>query len=200
LVIGAIYNPKLTIEAKKSYYARSYLGTVSGVEIFRDTIKSIEDEVGSIILPQGLGLGFSLAKTDNWLVGFDYKFDQWKDYKSFNVNDSLVNSHVFAVGGQLVPDYTSTSYLNRIDYRFGAKYFRSYLNLNDEQINGFGITFGVGLPLRSLAIRGSRSKINIGVEIGRRGTLNYGLIQETYVNAYLGISIYERWFLKRRYN
>ncbi len=33
------------------------------------------------------------------------------------------------------------------------------------------MTFGVGLPLRSVAIRGSRSKINIGVEAGKKGNV-----------------------------
>ena len=200
LVVGGTYHPKLNINAKRTYYARSYLGSVSGVEFFKDTIAYFKDDKGKITIPEGYGIGFSLTKTDNWLVGFDYQFNKWKSYQSFDISDSLVNSHNFSAGGQLVPDYKSTSYLNRIDYRLGVKYSMSYLQLRDTRINGFGITFGVGLPLRSLAVRGSRSKINLGVEIGRRGTLDNELIQENYINVYLGVSIYERWFIKRRYN
>jgi len=81
----------------------------------------------------------------------------------------------------------------------GARYSQTYLNLRDTQINSYGITFGVGLPLRALAIRGSKSKINIGFEIGRRGTTEKGLIQEDYINFYLGVTVNELWFFKRRY-
>jgi hypothetical protein len=200
LVAGATFHPQQQVNAKEDYFARSYLGTVSGVEIFKDTIKFYEDQKGKMTLPLGFGAGFSITKKDNWMAGFDYKYGQWENYQYFDRNDSLVNTHFFNVGGQYIPDFKSTSYVNRIDYRLGAKYYMSYLKLRDKRINGFGITFGVGLPLRSLAIRGSRSKINIGVEVGKRGTMDNNLIQENYINAFVGISIYEWWFFKRRYN
>jgi len=89
--------------------------------------------------------------------------------------------------------------LKRIEYRLGGRYYNSYLELKDNQLSGFGITFGFGLPLRSIALKGSKSMINLGAEIGRRGTIENGLIQESYTNLYLGVSIYEFWFFKRRY-
>ena len=198
-VAGATFHPKINLNANRDYIARSYLGVVNGIDIFRDTIAAITDEKGVVTMPMGYGVGFSFAKTDQWLAGFDYKFDRWSEYKSFGVSDSLVNSHSFNIGGLLVPDYSSLSYLKRINYRLGAKYSFSYLKLRGEQINSFGITFGIGLPLRSLAARGSKSMVNLGIEVGRRGTLDKGLIQENYINVYFGISIYEWWFYKRRY-
>jgi hypothetical protein len=87
-----------------------------------------------------------------------------------------------------------------MDYRVGVNYSKTNLNLRGNQLDAFGITFGLGFPLRSVAIRGSRSMVNIGCEIGRRGTTENGLIREDYVNIYFGISIYETWFFKRRYN
>ena len=41
--------------------------------------------------------------------------------------------------------------------------------------------------------------VNLGIEAGRRGTITNGLIQENYFNFYVSVSIYEMWFLKRRY-
>jgi hypothetical protein len=53
----------------------------------------------------------------------------------------------------------------------------------------------MGLPLpRSL------TTIDLSLELGRRGTMNENLIRETFVNFTLGVSIYERWFVKSRYN
>lgn len=198
LVVGGTFTPKISLNAKGHYLARTYVGEINDVEVYRDTINFIEKE-GSVIMPMGYGVGFSLAKRDHWLIGADYHFGKWEDFKSFGRSDSLVNSHTLAVGGKYTPDYTSTSYVNRMDYRIGARFSKSYLNLRDTQINNLGITFGIGLPIRSIAVRGSRSKINIGVEAGRRGTIDNGLVQENYLNFYLGVSVNELWFHKRRY-
>jgi hypothetical protein len=57
-----------------------------------------------------------------------------------------------------------------------------------------GVTAGLSLPLpRSL------SKVNLAVEVGQYGTKSNGLIRENYVRFDIGISVYERWFIKRRY-
>lgn len=198
LVVGGTYSPKVNLNAKSNFIARTYIGELNNIELFFDTI-DYSEERGSVIIPERYGLGFSLSRRDHWFFGFDYSFDKWEDYRNFDRSDSLVNSHTFAAGGQFTPDYASTSYINRIEYRMGARFSQSYLKLRDTQINGFGITFGVGLPLRSTAIRGTRSKINIGIEAGRRGTIEKGLIQENYINIYFGVSINELWFVKRRY-
>jgi hypothetical protein len=77
----------------------------------------------------------------------------------------------------------------------GARYNQTYLNLYGQSINEFGISFGLGLPLpRSL------TTIDLSLEVGRGGTTAKNLIQETFVNFTVGVSIYERWFVKRRYN
>lgn len=198
IVVGGIYNPKINLSATGKYLARTYVGEVNDVEIYRDTINFIDKE-GIVVMPAGYGIGFSLSKRDHWFVGADYKYDKWEDFRSFERNDSLINSHTFAAGGQYTPDLSSNSYINRIDYRLGMRFFQSYLDLRNTRINSFGMTFGVGLPLRSVAIRGSRSKINIGVEAGKRGTLEKGLVQENYFNFYLGVTVNELWFFKRRY-
>jgi len=198
LVVGAVYHPKINVRAKKEYIARNFIVEANNDEKFQDTIAYISDK-GMILFPSGYGLGISLAKTDHWFFGVDYKFDNWQDYRIFGASDSLVNSRSITMGGKLVPDFSSTSYLSRIDYRIGAKYYESYLKLMGKQLNGFGITFGFGLPVRSLAIKGTKSMINVGFEIGRRGTLEQNLIRENYANFFFGVTIYETWFFKRRY-
>jgi hypothetical protein len=198
LVTGLTYRPQSNINSKREYLVRSSLGEISNVEFFRDTI-AYTNEKGQVILPSGVGAGLSLAKTNQWFFAVDYRLDQWNNYRNFGESDSLVNSQVLAFGGYFIPDFADNSYLKRIEYRVGGRYSESYLKLREKQINGFGITFGLGLPLRSIALKGSKSMINIGTEIGRRGTVENGLIQESYANFYFGVSIYEFWFYKRRY-
>ena len=41
--------------------------------------------------------------------------------------------------------------------------------------------------------------VNVAVELGQYGTKQEGLIQERYLKFDLGVSVFERWFIKRRY-
>ena len=79
-------------------------------------------------------------------------------------------------------------------YRVGTRFEKTGLVLNNQPIEDFGITFGLGLPV------GGLSKINIGVELGQLGTLNSGLIKENYGNIMLGFSLSDVWFIKRKYD
>ena len=73
-------------------------------------------------------------------------------------------------------------------------YNSSYLELRGKHLNEYSISLGLGLP-----IRGLKTVINLSAELGTRGTTQSDLISETYVNFVIGFSIYERWFLKRKY-
>ncbi len=200
LTVGAIYRPEATLSSTRSQLARTYRANISGLDIILDTISMIDGERGYVKLPAGYGAGFAISDKNHWLFGVDYILDNWKNFSAFGQSDSLVNSHRINVGGQLIPNANSISYLNRIDYRLGMHYNVSNLDIRNEQLSGFGITFGAGLPLRGAAVRGSRSMINFGIEYGRYGTRSNGLIREDYINLFIGISIYEWWFFKRRYN
>jgi hypothetical protein len=46
----------------------------------------------------------------------------------------------------------------------------------------------------------SGSKVNIGVDFGRKGMNGNGLVQENYVNIRLGVALLDRWFVKRQIN
>lgn len=199
LVVGATFAPQQELSAKGNAMVNSYLGELSGVPLIVDTIDMVLDEPGKMIIPMTYGFGFSIERKNRWFVGAEYEFGKWEDYSSFGRNDSLTNSHSFRLGTQITPNPNSFSYIQRIEYRVGGYYKQSYLNLRNEQINNYGITFGIGLPVRANMIRRTRSMVNLGVEIGRKGTITNGLIQENYVNFHIGLSIYEWWFFKRRY-
>jgi hypothetical protein len=57
------------------------------------------------------------------------------------------------------------------------------------------MAFGIGLPMKR-----SGSKVNIGVDFGRKGMNGNGLVQENYVNIRLGVALLDRWFVKRQIN
>ena len=84
-------------------------------------------------------------------------------------------------------DYAASMYENM---KLKAK--ETGINLNGQDINEFGISFGVGIPVGRLF-----SNVNVGFEIGKRGTTDFGLIQENFFNTFISLSFNDRWFDKR---
>lgn len=139
--------------------------------------------------------GITFQKADKFLITADYRYQNWKSFRAFGLSDSLANSYSIAVGGEITPDADNYgSYVARIRYRLGFYFNKTYLLLRGTQLNEYGISVGIGLPLR-----GMKTMMNIGGQFGSRGTVQGDLIKETYFKFVLGFSIYERWFHKRKY-
>ena len=45
----------------------------------------------------------------------------------------------------------------------------------------------------------SLSKMEMAFEVGQYGTREAGLIQEQYAKLSIGVSVFEHWFMKRKY-
>ena len=65
---------------------------------------------------------------------------------------------------------------------------------NNQPLKENGISFGVSLPMAGY------SNANIGIEFGKRGSQDNGLIQESYWNLIVGLSLNDIWFIKRKFN
>ena len=80
-------------------------------------------------------------------------------------------------------------------YRGGIRYENTGLVIQNKSITDFAANLGLGLPLG-----GTFSNINIGLEVGKRGTVYYNLVEENYINLSIGLSLSERWFVKRKFD
>lgn len=196
LTLGLIYSNTWYLNATRNYMAYTLVGGVDGdVEALKDTILYEPEESGLIILPDKIGFGFVYQQKGRWLIGGDFEMQGWDKYEAFGLTDSLSNAWRVSVGGQFTPKHTSiSSLLKRMSYRVGIKYNNSYLSLFGNDINEYGISFGVGFPMKK-----SKTELDLSFEIGQRGTTNDGLIQENYVNVTFGVSIDEHLFQKRKY-
>jgi len=196
LGFGAIYSPKQNVSSVENFLARTYSGSSTGVEYYRDTIESRIENQGVLLIPDKYGFGVMLKKKESWMIAADYSWQNWSKYESFGVSDSLQNSMQFSIGGEYQPNRNAvTNYWKLVTYRLGFRYNKTYLEVRNTQINEFGISFGASLPIpRSL------STLNFGVEVGRTGTTASGLIQENFIKFTLGVDVWERWFVKRKYN
>ena len=132
-------------------------------------------------------------------MGAEYSFQQMGDFENTFLgldNIDYGDANTYALGGYWIPDYRSlTGYFNRITYRAGLRYDMTGMTINNKEINNFGITFGLGLPLGA-----DFSNLNVGFELGRRGTTDANLIEESYFKVNIGLSLNDRWFQQRKIN
>ena len=73
--------------------------------------------------------------------------------------------------------------------------FGFILSCSNVQHPDFAANVGLGLPLI-----GTFTNINIGLEVGKRGTTYYNLVQENYFNISVGLSLSDKWFVKRKFD
>ena len=195
--IGLVYANTFYMNATRNSIAYTLLGGYGDyTATIKDTIYNNPDEKGLIVIPQQAGVGLSYQKTGRWMVSADFAWQQWEKFEAFGATDSLRNAWRIAAGGQYTPKFTSISnYFTKITYRAGFNYEKTYLYLFGTQISQYGISFGLSLPLKN-----SKSGIDFGFEFGKIGTTENNLLQTNYVNFSIGISIFESWFNKRKYN
>ncbi len=156
------------------------------------------EETG-VKIPTTTTFGVGYGENMKWFLGMEYSFQKLSDYSNeFSEIENLVyqNANTFALGGFYTPDRNSfDKYLRRVTYRAGIRLNNTGMVVNDKDINDFGITFGLGLPLGN-----NLSNLNVGFELGRMGTTAANLIEESYFKVNVGISLNDQWFRKRKIN
>jgi hypothetical protein len=151
------------------------------------------------VYPSQLTFGLGLAQERKWSLSAEVSAQKTSNLSISTVdldNVAYQDALKFRMGGFYIPDYNSySSMLKRIVYRGGFRFEETGINVNGNAISEFGMSFGLGLNLGR-----SFSNINIGVEYGGRGTKDNGLVQESFVNVFVGLSLSDKWFEKRLYD
>lgn len=180
--LGLIYEQKANLNGE-------YMQSTSGVT--NDTTPQLPSDK-DFELPQTFGLGLSYTYNKQVTVGLDYTLQQWGDAKFFGKSDSLSNRSKIVLGGEYVPDIKGRKYSDRIRYRAGLNLSDSYIKVNGNvPPQNFGITFGVGLPLKN-----SNTLVNASFEYGKIGTSS--LLREDYFKFTFNAAFNELWFFKRK--
>lgn len=201
LSLGLTYTQKIKLKGEQTLFIRSFEEDMdTEVEYIIDTVYSSSGST-KITMPQGIGFGVVLQNGENWALGADFNWMQWSKFAREGANDVLQDAWSVSAGAEFTPKHTTISgYFSRVTYRLGGFYEHGFINLegNDgvsHSINKVGVTVGMSLPLpRTL------SKVNMALEVGQYGTREGGLIQEQYAKLSVGVSVFERWFMKRKYN
>ena len=192
VTFGLTANNNSSIRAKQT----NIVETIAGAnEIIKDTALS-SVEWGDINLPQYISAGLSYRDGEKWLLIADYSMQNWADYALLGESDGLSNSMRLSGGMQYTPEFNSvTKYYKRMQYRLGAAYSNTPLLLNDTQLKEMSMSFGFGIPVRK-----SRTKYDVSLTLGQRGTTDNNLIKEQFVKFGLSVSYDGIWFVKRKYD
>ena len=203
-------NSKLNLYTSLNYSLESTLtsdntSNIATVLIDGDYNTSVVDAAddilakGSMITPSKVTFGFGFGESKKWLLGAQFSIRDAADlrntYNSFS-NVSFQKFQKISLGGYYIPNYNSfTSYAKRLVYRGGFKFEKTGLVVNSESINDVGLTLGIGFP-----VTGSFSNVNLGFELGKKGTTTANLVQENYANFSISLSLNDKWFEKRKFN
>ena len=212
--IGAMYQRKIgsknnlytslnyAIESKLKSNNTTNIATVLIDAGFNTSVVDAADDVlttANLKLPSKLTFGAGIGESKKWLLGAQFSTRDAADfrntYNSFS-NVSFQKYQKIAIGGYFIPNYNSfTSYAKRLVFRGGLKYEKTGLMVNSKSINDVGFSLGIGFP-----VTGSFSNVNLGFELGKKGTTTANLVQENYANFSLGLSLNDKWFEKRKFN
>lgn len=202
IIFGATFSAKTNVNARIDSISYSYYNDAQGYERIKDTIQNTVNSKGTITLPLSFGFGLALKKGDKWLVAADYAIQNWSSYQAFNQSQGLKNSMRVSLGAQYIPNSKANghgTYFKRVHYRMGIKYSQTALELKNTPLTEMGLSAGIGFPVGRNYLLQNFSMVNIGVEIGQRGTIEKGLIKEQYVKANIGFTINDRWFVKPKF-
>ena len=162
-----------------------------------DTLASSEYRA-TITSPLKTAISAGIGEDNKWFIGAEYTFQNPLEFNGGIYDDvdfyRYDNFSNISVGGFYTPNRMSiSSYFNRVTYRAGFNYQKTGLVVNETDINEYGISFGVSLPM-GLKI----SNVNLGFELGKRGTTDKSLIEEDFFNFRLSLSLNDKWFRRQK--
>lgn len=173
------------------------------VETTVDTAQRVDGAYGTLGLPFGISAGVGIENS-RWTLAAELQQRDWSamrsDVEGYALRTDLRPATTYALGASFKPAGTQGgNFLKRTTYRAGLRYTQDPIALRDQAISQFGMSFGCSLPIAGAS---TRSRINLAVEHGQRGTTAEGLLSERFTNLHIGITITpdlrEQWFKKRR--
>jgi hypothetical protein len=141
--------------------------------------------------PAALGMGCSVP-VNKVTMALDYYFQPWSDY-SIEGDKVIQMENYYRIGGGmefLLTQNSNESYYRRVSYRIGAYHAQlPFTNVQGAALTESFVALGFGLPFRFNA-----GRVDLAVEIGRRGSLDRFDYKETIVRFSGCITSGELWF------
>jgi hypothetical protein len=162
--------------------------------------------------PATYRMGASFENPGFWLVAADFVYTDWSNFDKNRTNSELnASSYTFALGGEIMPRnfVKNSSKLYRghrvKTYRAGFSYTATPVNVAGKILYDYAFSLGASIPV-GVRSKGSVNtayvpilpKLNIALVLGQRSTYMATQLSETYVRLHLSMTLYDKWFHKRR--
>ncbi|MCL2414723.1 MAG: hypothetical protein FWC94_05660 [Bacteroidales bacterium] len=197
--LGFTYRPRYSLNASKDLLE---LSTVRQVGVV-DTIHAEISTKGTLRMPEMYRVGLSLERLGRWVIAAEYSLVDFRNYREFGRQDpNLSVSQMFRMGMEFKGRRFDNRFMNRMTYRFGFHHGTSYVAFQEQTLIQQGISFGFGVPItRRGGFTAGWAMLDVAVELGRKGNVNNpGQIQENYGRIVVGISAFDRWFIRGRFD
>ena len=202
-IISALYHLGTNLSSDAFLYTRRT------EDFFRvkDTLR-FDNVQGNISLPSTLRLGYGIQRGNLWTATLDYTNSALSNYSSSLDPSTMSNLVRYGVGFMLNPDrlintakkikwHKAYLWSAGLFYQTGPFAVENQGNL--ESIDEYGISFGVGIPMKA-RFSPKVSYFHLSTQYSRRGNLNNGLIQEDIFRINLAVNLSDIWFKKFGYN
>lgn len=212
--VGSVYQQKLKNNKKLTFGATYTLGNTSDFESsFKNSTYYIYNNTKSYlsnisesnqktknILGKEFSFGIGYGHEAKWFISTQFNYKNGTNTTAFNKTFDYQDSYRFSVGGWYLPNYNNfRNYFSRVTYRYGAFFEKGNLQINNTSIDKYGISFGSSFPFQKSNIN-RLSSIDLGIELGQKGTLKNNLIRENFLNFTIGINFANKWFEKQYYD
>ncbi len=170
-------------------------------------------------LPHSLDAGFAICHRNKWRFGADFGLEKWSSCKfpsQYNSDKGYISRKgelydrmKACLGFDITPNYQSKKLINRMTYKLGGYYSRSYAcadptgQMKDKPYE-FGVSAGLTIPISNRNIWfGYTPKINLAVQwvhtnipYINTSTMVKSKLEENYLKFSIGLTFSERWFYK----
>jgi hypothetical protein len=178
---GLAYTPTITM-------------SVDSVDNSTTTIGTVETSTGSVTstIPYKIGVGTTFTYDEYYTFMIDYLYQPFSQYTYNGLSvSSMQDYYKFSLGFEFRnTDYKSNSFWDHIMLRTGVSYEQTQYKINGTGINQVSIYGGFSMPLAF------DNSIDVGFQIGKRGTKDNGLILENIYKFNVTLSIGELWFIR----
>lgn len=194
--VGATLQLPVVYHATWSSAATTYGLNSAGTETIRDSVQYVEGAPGRVNAPMGYGLGLSI-RDQRWLFTAEVRLRDWTalqtDVPGWEGPGNLRAANTFIAASRFTPSAEGSLFM-RSTYRAGFRYAQEYQVVEGQGLDAMAFSVGSSFPLNALQ---TNSYVNLGIELGQRGTTSNGLIQERYSAFWVGLTMTpwkgERW-------
>ena len=152
------------------------------------------EKITSFKLPTAISTGILYEPLEGLGITMDYSLRLWNETDQRDNVGAFVDEQNYAFGVRYISDPTSFRYHKRIEYRAGFNYNTGYLEVNQNPVESYYITAGIGIPLGLPSL----SHLNISYGFQNRGSTTGILVEENIHTLNINFSLRDIWFVKRR--